>query len=398
MNSLLAFLCACAILTSPIKLDTHLYLQHCVLAVFVALNLAYVIIRGRLSSHIFNKWNILGLVLVATSVLPGLLRMPINLQTTQIIQLALFYTFLQIGLILQPSTTKIIHQFLFSALIINAAFGAIQSINWIREKGFVLFSGQDWFRVKGLAVSPADYVSLLMLGLALSQCVMHSRLMRRAAALVFIGLLVISMSRSGIVVAILFAVLATRNVLLSGQWLKIIIILFAIPVIINHLGDNLIIDRISAITNIDWNIRRFVVFSDVITKVSASPGSFVFGNGYGTYSFFHPIDLEVYDNPHNMYLAMLYGGGIIGLIGHLTLMFSLLKIRRGRCVLSENANQRALFGDMGAFVWLCITVVGLVETNLLWVSAGWVTAIVIGSLISDNGADNIKTSKTHQPR
>lgn len=261
----------------------------------------------------------------------------------------------------------------------NAVVGLFQSLLWIKQHGLVLFSGGLWFRVQGLFVSPIDYITALMIGLALSNAI-HRRWLRWTANAVYCLLLLLSMSRSGIIVVAVAGAIWTVRLFRSRasfvkKLLAVVAGLFAVAGIFSV---RLISERVADIGSGGFNAARLLTFQDAMRQSTSDPLRFLFGHGLGSYVFYNPSAQEIFTNTHNVYLLFLYTTGVVGLAIFIALVlglvgqcFRLLRAHLGT-PLEQRLPQAVLLAHV--FVWL----VALVESNILGVGSGWLIGSVLG--------------------
>lgn len=265
----------------------------------------------------------------------------------------------------------------------NAIAGFVQSIWWIRSNGFVLISPNgDFFRVTGLCVSPTDYVAQILTGLLLAKTIARASL-RRVAIGGYAGLLLISMSRSALLCLVILSIAQVIRYLSHNKRASKYLLALgaAIGLALFAASDSPVVQRFADIANIDYNIKRLVVYQDVVSKIFVDTRHFLFGYGFGTYSFFHPIDEEYYNNPHNLFLYMLYCTGLIGLSAFL---MSLKPLVAASYRWWRSTPERAWTASLAASVLLlhvCTWSIALVETNIPGVGTGWVVGSVFGTAL-----------------
>jgi hypothetical protein len=265
----------------------------------------------------------------------------------------------------------------FIGVLLNALMGLVQSILWISKYGFVLIAEGEWFRVKGFALSPADYVMQLIVGLFIGEG-LPNRLLRGSSKLIFVVCLLLSNSRTALVVLALLIVRSISK--LEKQTLFKLLILTVVLVV--SFNDNpallLIEDRFMDIFNPDYNIKRIVTFEYVAERIFSDPIHFLIGHGYGTFIFFNPIELEDYNNTHNMYLHLFYSGGILGFLSfygiYIFLISKIYFFYRGTIKYSVlNIISSGLL-----YLMLVVSIIGLVETNLVGVGSSIAIGLSLG--------------------
>lgn len=298
-------------------------------------------------------------------------------------QLALFFA----GMLLTYITIQKENDFLIwinavmIGLFLNALFGLYESIIWILNNGFVIYSKNEWFRVDGICVSPADYVMLLIIGAILTPLIKKNYIKIGAQSL-YIVLLIISMSRSALVVGtfIILLFLSDFKYKKTGIILIIILIIFIFSY---YEPENLLISRVTDIANTDFNIRRIYAFQDIINKIFQDARTLIIGSREGSYLYYHPIDLEYYDNPHNIFLFIWYQQGIIGFIAFLYVLKFLISttfLRYKESFFLKNHVLNKLFLSL-LVLHLSTWIIGLVESNILGVNAGWLLGSIFGIVL-----------------
>lgn len=270
---------------------------------------------------------------------------------------------------------------LLTGAAINAIAGVLQSAFWIATNGFALIADDKWFRVIGTAVTPADYVMQLSVGLVLSELLAGVSLRNFARALFGVCLL-FSNSRTALVILALYGVWAfwrgsPGGLIRGGAALVVALLLTAA----SGPGE-LVVDRIFDIFNYGYNIKRLVTFENVLSRIFGDPVTFLVGHGYGTFEFFHPIDLETYNNTHNIYLHVLFSGGLVGFVCFFSLIAYLGLTARSFARRAENYPQFKGLANGILLLWLLVLVVGLVETNLVGIGTGWTTGLCLGCALA----------------
>jgi O-antigen ligase len=268
----------------------------------------------------------------------------------------------------------------FGCLIVGI-FSLIQVINWISSNGFNYLVDDQFFRISGLSTSPTDLVTQLTVGLALAST-FKTNLMRSTARIFYIGLLLFTMSRSAIVVLGIFALIELLH-RKSGIFLKLIFLfIIFLAIFISPLW-SLIELRIIDIGNSDINIHRILVYQDVFDKSIDNIFNFLFGWGFGSYQFYHPISSEMYDNPHNIFLYILYSSGLVGLMFFVLYIAYLLVVNikiLTRCRDPEISDLLRMIMIIQIVTWT----VGMVETNILGIGAGWILGLIFGIPLAIN--------------
>lgn len=281
---------------------------------------------------------------------------------------------------------RLLHSLLLALLIgatLNAVTGVVQSADWIANYGFVLIADGEWFRVKGLAVSPADYIMQLVIGLSLCEMVKNKSL-RKWSRNFFVICLLFSNSRIALIILALYAVKALWRAGNRAIVRAAIAFAIALPFFFASAPGELVADRIFDIINPEYNIKRMVTFEYVAQRIFADPLHFFVGHGYGTFIFFHPIDLEDYNNTHNIYLHLLFSGGVLGFV---TFFGMLTYIVRNAMRFARITANHPCFADCAqGIVFLCLVVLvgGLVETNLVGIGSGVTVGLCLGCALAGN--------------
>jgi len=266
---------------------------------------------------------------------------------------------------------------------LNAIAGLVQSAIWVKDYGFVLIAEGEWFRVKGTAVSPADYGQLLIVGLALSGLLTNMKF-RNLTRLLFLVCLLFSNSRSALIVLVIYGfyqlgIPRLRSVVVTT-------ILIFVIVLVSSMSDagQLVISRFEDIFNYDFNIKRVITFENVLHRIFAEPEHLLVGHGYGQYVFFHPIDLEDYDNPHNIYLHVLFSGGVLGFVTFFGLIAYLWHAIQNLKRHTNKSPHMARFSRDIEFLFLSVLFIGLVETNIAGIGSGWTAGMCFGCVVASN--------------
>lgn len=272
---------------------------------------------------------------------------------------------------------------LLAGATLNAVAGVVQSANWIRNYGFVFIADGEWFRVKGFAVSPADYVMQLLVGLSLCELLGNQRL-RSWSRNFFIVCLLFSNSRTALVILALFGFRALWRAGGGATMRAAIAFASVIPFALASAPGELIADRIIDIINPGYNIKRMVTFEYVIQQIFDDPVHLLVGHGYGTFTFFNPIDLEDYNNTHNIYLHLLFSGGVFGFVAFFGLLAYIVRDALRFARITEY-HPRFARGAQG-IVFLCLVVLvgGLVETNLVGIGSGSTVGLCLGCALAGN--------------
>ena len=365
--------------TGNVKIGEKFYLHHVILLVLVILALLSQLLKGKLT--IPERFNLCFLFFLASTSLTFFSNVEVSAFRSYS-QLIIF--FLGIFLTYLCITNRDDYRHWLHVIILgcatNAVVGLYQSFAWIKENGFVLIADGQWFRVKGLCVSPADYALQLIVGLILSSTI-KSRAWRGGGQVTYIVLMLLSMSRSAFVTLVLLGVVTAFGM----QSKKRIFQFSLLGLVLMFMGgfymfdDNPVFQRFIDIGNMDMNLKRIVVFQDVKDKILSGVNVFLFGNGFGTYSFFHPIDLEVYDNPHNIFLHIFYSAGLMGFIAFLLCVAALITSCYSLWRVSDSRQEMKTF--LGAILCLhmCVWIIGLVEQNISGVGAGWLIGAIFGA-------------------
>ncbi len=272
---------------------------------------------------------------------------------------------------------------LLAGATINAVTGVVQSVTWITNYGFVLIADGEWFRMKGAAVSPADYVMQLVVGLSICDF-LKNQVLRKWGRRFFIVCLLFSNSRTALVILALYGVRALwradKRVIVRAAAVFVIFI----PLALATAPGELVADRIADIFNSDFNIKRIITFNYVIQQIFDHPAHLFIGHGYGTFTFFHPLDLENYDNTHNIYLHVLFSGGLIGFAAFIGFMAYIVSevLRFGRNTVNHPLLAEGARGIF--FICLVVLVGGLVETNIIGIGSGSTAGLCIGCALAGN--------------
>lgn len=272
---------------------------------------------------------------------------------------------------------------LLAGATINAVAGVVQSATWITNYGFVLIADGEWFRVKGAAVTPADYVMQLVVGLSICEFLKNQTL-RKWGRRFFIVCLLFSNSRTALVVLALYGVRAFWRAGRGAIARAAVVFAIVIPLAFATAPGELVADRIADIFNSDFNIKRIVTFEYVIQQIFDDPAHLFVGHGYGTFTFFHPLDLENYDNTHNIYLHVLFSGGLIGFAAFIGFMAyivrDVLRFRR------NTVNHPRLANGARGILFVCLVVLvgGLVETNIIGIGSGSTAGLCLGCALAGN--------------
>jgi len=335
------------------------------------------------SNREHSKW-FLALIYVQTMLILVSLYMGNEINNVkQIVQLLLLFVGFFVGYSLcriRAGNLELVLESLLFAFLLNAAIGFFQSVSWIVEHGFVLVSGNEWFRVKGINVSPSDYVSHLFMGFFLLVALPKIKY-RKYYIVIFLGLLAISMSRSAMVILFYISALFFWRLSMAKKVAALsVVAIFGSSLLALNVENLLLVERVADIANYDFNIKRIMVYQDVLEKTFGSLPSMFFGSGYGSYTFFHPIDGEWYDNTHSVYLNYLYGGGLIGLVFFLILIILAFVIfssinHKTSIQYSEKKYIQPIWLK---YMFISMVIVALVESNLLGVGTGWLFAYLLG--------------------
>ena len=364
-----------------VRVFDSIYLSH-VLLIMLSIYCVFKAISSQ-SNHIHSKW-FLGLlyaqiVLILVSLYMG---NEIN-NIKQIFQFLLLFIGFFVGhslCRLRADNLELVLETLLLGFLVNAAVGLFQSISWIAEHGFVLISGIEWFRVKGINMSPSDYVSHLLMGFFLLMALPKIKY-RKYYILVLLVLVAISMSRSAMIILFYILALLFWRLNLTKKFLALsAVAIFSTILLALNVENFLLIERVADIADYDFNVKRILVYQDVLENTFGSLASTFLGSGYGSYSFFHPLEGEFYNNTHNIYFNYLYGGGLIGFFFFLILIISAFLI------FSSINNKTAIQYSKKKYIqpiWLkymliSTLIIGLVETNLLGVGTGWLVAYLLG--------------------
>lgn len=301
----------------------------------------------------------------------------------QVAQLLLLFVGFFVGYSLcriRAGNLELVLETLLLAFLLNAAIGLFQSVSWIVEHGFIFVSGNEWFRVKGINMSPSDYVSHLFMGFFLLMALPKIKY-RKYYILIFLALLAISMSRSAIIILIYISALFFWRLSMAKKVaVSSVVAIFGLSLSSLNVENLLLVERVADIANYDFNIKRIMVYQDVLEKTFGSLPAIFFGSGYGSYAFFHPLEGEWYNNIHSVYLSYLYGGGLIGLLFFLILIilafvpFSSISHK----TYIQYSRKKSIQPIWLKYMLISILIVALVESNLLGVGTGWLVGYLLG--------------------
>ena len=158
----------------------------------------------------------------------------------------------------------------------------------------------------------------------------------------------------------------------------------------NALGrvEKLASDEASEVTS-----GRNVIWSEVLSDLSDSPASMMFGNGFGTAKY-----MGIRAEPHNVYLMVLAEFGIIGLGFFLYYIFSMI-----RYVLRIRFDEDgALWASVVAsgyvvvFAWIFTTLVGALD--LIWLTIGISMATLLSRSTKEAPYISTKEMPYKQPK
>ncbi len=364
-----------------IRLFDGIYAHHLILLLLLVMSIVHLSSKGRLAlPSRFSFYFLLFILSVLGSFFANADREAIRLTSQMLIfYFGVFLTYFTVDK--QKDLVRLL-EVINAGLAINAFAGLLQSLTWIIDYGFVLIADGKWFRVTGLCVSPADYVMQLVVGLLLTDTLVNSKF-RNFLKLNYVTLLLISMSRAAMVVLAIIGLIyllrhmRDRNVLISSLALCFVL---SIVVYATDFG-YLILSRFIDVGNFDFNVKRFTVYEDVLSKIRTDSFSILIGNGYGTYSFYHPIDEALYDNTHNLYLHLLYSSGLVGLTAFTIsagyLAISSYKSWRASLELSAAVKEYS-YGWPLVILHVCVWSIAFVETNIPGVGNGWLLGSVFG--------------------
>lgn len=257
----------------------------------------------------------------------------------------------------------------------------VQAINWIESNGFNYLVDGEFFRISGLSTSPTDLVTQLTVGLFLS-CAINNKKLRLTFTTFYVVLLLFTMSRSALVVLAIFFLSNLFNGNSKLPKKLVFLTLICIFIYLSPLGP-LIEARIFDIGNSDINVNRFLVYSDIYEKCTKNIFNFIFGWGFGTYEFDHPIAKEIYKNPHNIFLYIFYSSGLVGFILFMSYIIYLLIMNINAYIICNNLEMKSLL-RMILVLQFSIWTVGLVETNILGIGAGWILGLIFGAPLAVN--------------
>jgi len=286
------------------------------------------------------------------------------------------------------SDEKSIISFLYAMLVgatCNAITGIVQSAIWISNYGIVLTANGEWFRVIGNSLTPIDYIMQLLIGFALCELLKNVQL--RYLARSFFGVcLLFSNSRSALIVLVFFIIYrfsstSLKTAVLYASLLSLILLLG----VLSDAGQ-LVFSRFLDVFNFDFNIKRMITFENVLLRIFTEMEYIILGHGYGKYEFFHPIDLDIYNNPHNIYLYVLFSGGILGFVSFFGLIVYLaLAIQKLKRRAKDSLHIYHLAWSI-EFLFIAALLIGLVETNIIGIGASWTLGLCFGCVLATNRA------------
>ncbi|GEM_PF-3858298 len=369
---------AAAIALTHVRFGEHFYLTHFIVFTLMGIIVVRELLSGKLG---LPKWMFMWVCMLLISIDLSFFSSFNTLTFRFLVPILIFYVAIFFGYWAIRDWDDI-HHFLTAARWgcgIQALAGLWQSLDWISHNGFVFIANGKFWRPYGLNVSGMDYVAQLGVGLYFSALV-ENVFWKRLLVAFYLFQLLTSMSRTGVVIFFI----SVGAYLVSVSWTRMR--LFVLPLAVLGLiillcaadPENAIVRRITDIGNINFNIKRFVVYEDVISKIISSDLRLLFGQGFGTYWFFHPLDFEYYDNPHNIYLNMLYCVGVIGFLfflgGIATLLWSTIKFYINA---EPDSFPRKLIRAI-LLIHVSVWITGLVETNIAGLGQGWLLGFIFG--------------------
>jgi O-antigen ligase len=134
----------------------------------------------------------------------------------------------------------------------------------------------------------------------------------------------------------------------------------------------LVIDRLLDIFNIGYNSQRILLFNDVINKIYSNSINLIFGNGFGNFYYKNIVVGEIFTNPHNIVLYLIYTMGLTGftLFG----FFIYLVFQRGVSMFNNTPDILKYYKSC-IFIYCAF---GMTETILSSVTSSWLIGYVLG--------------------
>ena len=275
-------------------------------------------------------------------------------------------------------------------LLFNALVGLYDTFQWIYWNGFnygwsefcyfnsncpFIHDTNFTFRVRGLGLSQIGYVSLLFIGLIVAE-IANNKIINNSKYF-FLFMLLISFSRTAYVVSAIY--LLTYSPIIINFFikntpilfrLKNIIIIFILLIFLFPLT-GIIFDRITDIGNLNFNIARISIYDFGIKEVFKSEESILFGYGLGNFEFIYS-DSQIFKNTHNIYIDVLHGSGVVGLLIFL-LIILLLVLNNLKNIFSITSSLETIAINkkilvLHVMVWASC----FVENTILSVEVGWI--------------------------
>ncbi len=273
---------------------------------------------------------------------------------------------------------KIAIRSIVCGLLVNSIFGIIEAFLWIIDNGPVFIANGVFFRIKGLSVSPSDFVLSSLTGLIFSSAFSNNLRITIFLRIIFTVSILLSMSRVGLLFLPLIYIslfdVEYFSSLIKSNIKKLCFVFLIILIFIFILSPylNLILIRFFDLFNSAYNIQRLLIFNDVLNKITSTNLFFIFGHGFDQFNYINSVNGETYDNVHNSYLYILYSEGIIGLTLILLLLANVFNIGKGNLLLSPYIYRPYKFC---IFLYL---IMSLIDTTILSVGSGWLMAYIIG--------------------
>ncbi|MDC0121843.1 hypothetical protein OAI29_08670 [Amylibacter sp.] len=267
--------------------------------------------------------------------------------------------------------------------IINILFLTFGSAFWVIENGLVFSNGTDFFRLTGIFSSPIESAVFLVLGLIVVIEHVTNKKLKVLLLVIFSVLILLSFSRAAYVGALMvitlgiFKIFKSKNTFL--KIVKIFTIVLSIYLIFQIEAFNI---RLLDLANINFNIKRVMVWNHVINTWMNSGHELWIGFPLGSYLFFHPIDQANYNNTHNSYLDLLYYFGMIGLTV-LCVLFALVLIRI-KVLRRHFPNELSLYVSF----FLVLAAINMVDTVYLGITLYLLHGFFIADTLHKRGIVN----------
>ena len=274
---------------------------------------------------------------------------------------------------------------IYNALIITPIINCVvlvsETLIWIYKYGLVIKSEAGFFRPDGIFASPVESSTYLVIGMALLYVSNWPRLVKIIFLVIFLFFILLSFSRSayvGLMIVFIYAfslyMVSRKRMLDVGLFVTGLIILFS------SLSLNPVMTRIIDITNINFNIKRLMVWQYTLDKWISMDRELILGFPIGSFRFFHPIDLEYYNNIHNSYLDIAYYFGVLGVM--LLICFFGLAIYKMFLQFKLNSPNKHQF----LLLFLVLFTINLVDTIYLSISLYLVHALIISKVLEAHKA------------